>query len=223
MAAAVVGVAVLLAAACDKAPSTPPAPIKPPAPPAARATAWVTPLTIGPITYFNTQCVICHGPYGKLIADHNIAKTSSASDYRAMVEYMVTERAGSSLPPRELDAQTAYCSSLAAGGEGVESEGSPTFVCIKTPVNDGGLEGEVTPGSTVTLVAAKGQVRIEAVVDGHTWSITPQQVSNAKSSAGDDWINAVIEARSKSAVGAAATQKLQLSTEAFKGPKLKKQ
>jgi len=179
---------------------------------------WVEPLTIGPITYFNTQCSSCHGDYGKQIADHNIARTSSAEDYRAMVDYMVTVRSESSLAPRELDAQTAYCSSLAAVGEGVTSEGSPTFVCVKTPVRSGGLEGEVTPGSKVTLVAAKGQVRIDAKVSGHSWEISPQQVTAAKSSAGAAWVEAVIEAR-----GAPGTpvQRLVLAEEAFKGPVLK--
>jgi cytochrome c5 len=202
-----------LGGGCEKGPA---APVTPPKP---AATAWVQPLALGPITYFNTQCSTCHGKYGVQIADHNIAKNSSAEDYRAMVEYMVTVRAESSLPPREMDAQTAYCASLAAGGEGVLSEGAPTFVCIKTPVNEGGLEGEVTPGSTVTLVAAKGQVRIDAEVDGHNWSISPQRIAGAKSSAGDDWVNAVIEARPKSG---GAVQKLKLSEEAFKGPTLKK-
>ncbi|HYD01221.1 MAG TPA: hypothetical protein VEB22_08345 [Phycisphaerales bacterium] len=183
-----------------------------------KPTAWVEPLTIGPITYFNTQCSSCHGDYGKQIADHNIAKTSSAEDYRSMVDYMVTVRSESSLAPRELDAQTAYCSSLAAVGEGVASEGSPTFVCVKTPVRRGGLEGEVTPGSKVTLVAARGQVRIDAKVSGHSWEISPQQVSAAKSSAGAAWVDAVIEAR-----GAPGTpaQRLVLAEEAFKGPVLK--
>jgi len=202
----------LLAGACEKSPSTPPAPAKP------AATSWAEPLTIGPITYFNTQCSICHGPYGKLIADHNIAINSNAADYRAMVQYMVTDRAGSSLPPRELDAQTAYCASLAAGGEGVKSEGSPTFVCVKTPVMEGGLEGEVTPGSTVTLVMAKGQVRIAATVDGHTWAISPQQVRSAKQSAGDEWVNAVIEANAGAGTPVA---KLTLSEAAYTGPRLK--
>lgn len=198
---------------CEKSPAVPPGPAKP------KATAWATPLAIGPISYFNTQCVSCHGPYGQLIADHNVARNSGAADYRAMVEYMVTDRAGSSLKERDMDAQTAYCASLAAVGEGVSSEGSPIFVCIKEPVMTGGLEGEVTPGCTVAMVTGKGQVRIDATVEGHTWRISPQQVNNAKQSAGDDWVNATVEARGKAGVKA---QVLQLSDEAFKGPKLKK-
>lgn len=211
-------IAILLAtlslAACDNTPATPSGPAggKP------RATGWAQPLAIGPISYFNAQCSSCHGNYGKEIADHNIARTSPPGEYRGMVEYMVVERSASSLPPRELDAQTAYCISLAAPSEGVVTEGSPIFVAVKNPINEGGLEGEVTPGCTVALITAKGQVRIEAKVDGHTWSIEPMQVKNAKSSAGDDWVNATIEARAK---GVATPQVLQLSDEAFKGPVFK--
>lgn len=180
-----------------------------------KATGWVEPLPVGSITYFNAQCVSCHGEYGALIADHNIAKTSNAVEYRGMVQYMVTDRSASSLPDRELDAVTAYCVSLAAGGEGVKAEGAPLFVCVKSPVNKGGLEGDVTPGSTVTFVTAKGQVRVNAEVNKHGWVISPQQLNSAKQSAGDDWVNATIEARNGSAV-----QVLQLSQEAFKGPTL---
>ena len=201
-------------AACEKAPPTPPGPVKP------RPTAWAAPLAIGPISYFNAQCTSCHGNYGVQIVDHNVARNSPGAEYRAMVEYMVTDRASSSLPPREMDAQTSYCMSLAAVGEGVVSEGSPIFIAVKSPINEGGLEGEVTPGSTVTFVTAKGQVRIEAKVDGHIWSIEPQQIRNAKSSAGDDWVNATLEARSK---GVREPQVLRLSEESFKGPVLKKQ
>ncbi|MFT3683689.1 MAG: hypothetical protein QM783_01980 [Phycisphaerales bacterium] len=159
-----------------------------------RATGWVEPLPVGSITYFNAQCVSCHGEYGTQIIDHNIAKVSNAVEYRGMVQYMVTDRASSKLPERELDAVTAYCVSLAAGGEGVKSEGPPLFVCVISPVNKGGLEGEVTPGSTVTLITGKGQVRVNAEVSRHGWTITPVQLNGAKQSAGDDWVNATIEA-----------------------------
>ncbi|MBY0308273.1 MAG: hypothetical protein K2Q09_05985 [Phycisphaerales bacterium] len=200
----------LTLAACEKGP-TPQAPAKP------RPTSFAEPLAIGPISYFNTQCATCHGQYGVQIADHNIAKQSTPAAYRAMVEYMVTDRAGSSLPSRDLDAQAAYCTSLAAAGNDpdVHTEGAPLFVCTKSPINKGGLEGEVTPGSAVTLIAAKGQVRIAAEVSGHTWTIPPLQVANARQSAGDDWFNATLEARKGSAL-----QTIRLAEEPFKGPRL---
>jgi len=178
---------------------------------------------VGPITYFNAMCASCHGAYGSQIADHNIARApGSVKEYRAMVEYMVTERASSSLKPRDLDAQTAYCMSLASQSEDVPTDGVPLYVAVKSPVQEGGLEGDVTPGSTVALVAAKGQVRIEAKVEGHSWSLTPQQVAGAKSSAGDEWVNATVEARG-TVGGRSVTQTLRLSEGAFKGPVLKKQ
>ena len=194
---------------CEK---TPAVPVKP------AATKWVEPLPVGAISYFNAQCKVCHGEYGTQIYEHPRAHDGWEA-YRGVVEYMVKERAASALSTVEMDAQTTYCASIAAATEKDATEGSAVFVCVKKPVNDGGLEGEVTPGCTVMLIAAKGQVRVEAVVDKHTWSFTPQQVSNMKSSAGDDWVNAVIEARPKSGVG--ETQRLVLSEGAFKGPKLR--
>lgn len=189
-------------AGCDNTPAAPATPAKP------RATAWAAPLALGTVTYFNTQCVACHGAYGSQIFEHNIAKESTDATYRAMVEYMVTERAASSLPARELDAQAAYCISLAA---------EKVFVCVKTPVMEGGLEGEVTPGSTVTLLSEKGGLRVEAEVSGHKWSISPQKVSGLKQSAGDDWVDAVIEARGPKG----DVRRLVLSQGAFAGPSLK--
>lgn len=213
-AACAAGLLLVFAAGCEKK-AAGSGDTKPSAPSQPRPAAWAQPLSAGSISYFNAQCTSCHGQYGVQIADHNIARSSSAGDYRGMVEYMVTERAGSSLPPRELDAETAYCASLAAVTEGVKSEGAPIFVCIKAPVNEGGLEGEVTPGSTVTFITAKGQVRIDAAVDAHNWSIPPMQVRNARQAAGDDWVNATVEARKDG-----KTQVLRLSEEAWKGPKL---
>jgi mono/diheme cytochrome c family protein len=117
------------------------------------------PLAVGPITFFNASCGNCHGDYGMFLAvelDHDLVDGESA--LRGLIAEMVTNQAQTHLPPREIDALTAYCRSLLG----------PSPFLAWTGADNGELRGEVTPGAIVEVLTRSGNT--PAVVMGHTWT-----------------------------------------------------
>ncbi len=144
------------------------------APVALAALAWATPTSrpasrpapealpaeaTGPLSYFNANCANCHGNYGSYWGE------GFAAEYdRAALREVVAEMAGgpgfAPIDGVALDVQAAYNAKLAEG------KAAPPFVVATR--GETGFTGEVTPGSTVTLVTSGGE--IEATVDGHRWT-----------------------------------------------------
>jgi hypothetical protein len=144
---------VLLLGACERPGPSPTPPESPRQIPA--ATAAPRALTAGPITFFQASCARCHGAYGAMYGEA-LAKLSDA-DLSRFTEEMVVGPGQAELPPADLAAQVAWHRSLV--------DARP-FVAI-TKVSDSTIEGEVTPGSTIEVVA--GGQRSVAQVSGHTW------------------------------------------------------
>ena len=113
----------------------------------------------GPLTYFNANCANCHGNYGSYWGE-GFAADYDEDELREVVAEMAGGPGFAPIDGIALDVQTAYNAKLAAG------KNAPPFV-VATRGPDG-FRGEVTPGSSVTLVTAFG--KIPATVDGHTWT-----------------------------------------------------
>lgn len=128
-----------------------------PTPSAPAGAEWATPLSPGPIAFFDRSCSTCHGPYGSLYDDATGLRRDDALLVQK-VRSMVAGQAHTSTNERTLAALVAYQRSL------VRSE---PFLSI-TEVAPGRLSGEVTPGSKVELLVGD---RIEAAqVEEHRWS-----------------------------------------------------
>ena len=113
----------------------------------------------GPLSYFNANCANCHGNYGSYWGEGFAAEYDHA-ELREIVAEMAGGPGFAPIDGLALDVQTAYNARLAKGKD------APPFV-VATRADDG-FAGEVTPGSTVTLVTPTGQV--QATVDGHRWT-----------------------------------------------------
>ncbi len=178
-----------------------PGPVVPPKPAVPPPTAWATPLGIGPVTFFNDHCAQCHGQYGESLTGDSL-KSVGPDEYLGVVGYMVTGPSQSSLPGPEQAALAAYCRSVCLKG---------TFLAVVDAGSLGGMEGEVTPGSTVRLVM--GEVKLDAAVNGHRWTIDKRQVESAKAQAGPGWVSAVLVANR-----AGVETRLPLAEAPFIGP-----
>lgn len=132
-----------------------PKPAKPPATPEPPKRA-----PFAPITYFNTTCASCHGPYGAAFGP-TFGRGLTDHALKDKVEEMVFGPSQSTLQPDELDQLTAYHRSLVRK--------SP-FVSVAERKADR-LAGEVTPGSTIRVQF--GDRIVQADVTGHTWTVRP--------------------------------------------------
>ncbi len=141
--------------ACERSGTAPtPAPASPRQAPAASVSPQA--LTVGPIAFFQASCARCHGAYGATYGEA-LAKLSDA-DLTRFTEEMVVGPGQAELPPADLEAQVAWHRSL------IDQR---PFLAI-TNLSDSSTEGEVTPGSTVEVIA--GGQRSAAQVSGHTWT-----------------------------------------------------
>jgi mono/diheme cytochrome c family protein len=111
-----------------------------------------------PISYFNTSCASCHGPYGAAYGPA-FGRGLSDKSLREKVEEMVFGPSQSSLGPAELDRLTAYHRSMI--------QRSPFVAIVER--TETRLAGEVTPGSTVRVRV--GERELQAGVRGHEWSL----------------------------------------------------
>ena len=138
---------------------------QPPATAPATAPAEAQPIAFQPIGYFNDRCGSCHGNYGAFWGE-GFARHLDDAALREMVREMTEGPAQAPLDPQPLGALIAYHRSLA--------DGTP-FILISR--RDGGvLAGEVTPGATV--IARSGERTIAATVDGHSWTLTLDEIDS---------------------------------------------
>ena len=105
-----------------------------------------------PISYFNAECGNCHGDYGSFWGEGFAAELSDEQLHK-IVDEMAAGPAQAPLKGIALEVQVAYHRSLV--------DQKPFIVAWKG--EDGIWQGEVTPGSTVTLGGDA------AKVEGHTW------------------------------------------------------
>lgn len=141
-------------------------PVAPAEPPAGAITAsprpeaaGAAPLAVGPISFFNSACASCHGDYGGFYGD-GFAAARSDADLGRIVREMVAGPARSDLAERDMEALVAYHRSLV--------DGAPFLAWTSHRGEE--LTGEVTPGSTVSVVGGDMD-GVEASVDGHTWRL----------------------------------------------------
>lgn len=113
------------------------------------------PLAPGPIAFFEGHCARCHGSMGSMYAP-SLAALDDEGLAAAILE-MAEGPAQATLEPRDLDAQTALHRSFI--------DHRP-FLAV-TARGPGFIEGEVTPGASVAVIA--GDARIAAEVHGFTW------------------------------------------------------
>lgn len=117
----------------------------------------------GPISYFQDNCARCHGPYGSFYGGQ-FGNNLPPGGLRPMVKLMTEGPGGAPLDGRELDLLVAWHQSLI--------NKTPFVILVDT---DGGqseplvARGEVTPGATVTVRAARGEP-ISATVTDHLWT-----------------------------------------------------
>ncbi|MBC7834887.1 MAG: hypothetical protein H7Y88_07280 [Phycisphaerales bacterium] len=120
--------------------------------------AGASPTGLDTLTYFDTHCASCHGPYG----DYYNRPFAAATDDDALARIVREMTAGPGQSPLEgeaLAALTAFHRALAA---------DEPFLVI-TSYASGTLRGEVSPGSSVFVLIDDAPV--PATVDGHTWSL----------------------------------------------------
>ena len=116
-----------------------------------------SPPSVGPITYFQSHCVRCHGDSGSNNPD--FAKRLSDTKLRKMVDDMCAGPGGEPLKGADLDALIAFHRSIAR---------DEPFICVTKCTKDR-WEGEVSSGATLTLNDTSGERPVE-VKDG-SWSI----------------------------------------------------
>lgn len=142
-------------------PSATPATPAPAAPPVGPNPMPAAPEKPGPafegIAFFQAKCAMCHGPYAEFAGSVFGAKLDRPQ-LRQKVSDMVTGQSRAKVEPAQLDVLTAYVFSL---------RGPKPYVSM-TADDNGKMRGEVTPGSTVTLVMESGTV--SATVVGHVWN-----------------------------------------------------
>lgn len=118
-------------------------------------TAPSEPLALGPIAFFEGRCARCHGSMGAMFGPALAALDDDG--LAAAIRGMVEGPAQATLGPRDLDAQAALHRSFI--------DRRP-FLAV-TARGPGFIEGEVTPGASVTVIA--GATRVAADVREFTW------------------------------------------------------
>lgn len=157
----------LTLAACDRrdaapAPAAAPpstAPSPPAAPPAPSATITESinvPGGFAPVSYFQTKCARCHGPYGSFYGD-GFGTRLNDEQLRAKVHDMVFGAAQSKLTDEEVAALASYHRSM--------SRKQP-FITVTA--SEPQWAGECTPGAVVEISTPTGKVA--AIVKGHLWT-----------------------------------------------------
>jgi cytochrome c553 len=117
------------------------------------------PVAFAPITYFETNCANCHGPYGNAYGDA-FGKGLSDPDLSKMIDDMAHGPGNAPVDATQLQVLVNYHKAMIA---------KRPFVIVNAieQVDDQAkLSGEVTPTATVTVN------RKPATVDDHTWSAT---------------------------------------------------
>ena len=111
-----------------------------------------------PLDYFNGKCARCHGNYGSFYGA-GFAKGKTDAQLAQVVQEMCEGPAQAPLSPHDLEVLTAWHRALRDGKPFVAS------VHFENSV----LNGEVTPGSTVSLETTTGEQSV-VPVNGHKWS-----------------------------------------------------
>jgi hypothetical protein len=111
---------------------------------------------IGPISFFQQSCARCHGAYGMML-DNVSLHNRSDDDLARIVRDMVRGPSQTSLDGRSTAALVAYQRSL---GD------TRPFLAV-TRLDGGTIEGEVTPGASVSVTM--GTQRVIAEVTQHIW------------------------------------------------------
>ncbi|MBX3402007.1 MAG: hypothetical protein KF699_01215 [Phycisphaeraceae bacterium] len=121
--------------------------------------AWAPAPPVAPISFFENACANCHGPHGMFYGEGFAALPDDSALTHAVRE-MVIGPARTTLDEASTAALVAYHRHLA------RSEREP-FVVI-TRIDGSAVEGEVSPGARVVVVA--DGLEFEARVDGHAWT-----------------------------------------------------
>jgi len=145
--------AILGLAAAAFADGTPAAPAPQPTPtPAAPA-----PLPRGAIAVYDTACANCHGASGSFYGP-TLGQGKTDAQLRQVVKDMADGPGQITLQPVEVDALTAYHRAIIRHEPFLD-------LTARTPEK---LEGEVTPGSSISI--RLGKKTLAAKVDGSRWS-----------------------------------------------------
>lgn len=130
------------------------------------------------LDYYANKCASCHGAYGELHKDQIRTGGPDGTgvpddELVTWVKVMSEQQAQAPLTGGALDAMVAY-------HRAVRDDRPFVSITLRT---HGALAGEVTPGSTVELVA--GGKATAAQVTGHRWSVTaPAEVTTLPANAG---------------------------------------
>lgn len=129
------------------------------APATSPTSAISTPTGFGPLTYFETNCARCHGPYGSAYGE-TFGKHLDDAQLEKVIDDMAYGPGNAPLQPRELAVQVAYHKAMISR--------TPFVVVTKISVADGKatVEGEAPPETPVTVAG------FAATFDGHTWRVT---------------------------------------------------
>lgn len=144
-----------LAAGCDCRECAPPVTAQ-----AGSAPAWADAPAVPPVAFFERACANCHGPGGMFYGE-GFAAMSDDAELARVVHEMVIGPARTTLDDASTAALVAYHRHLR------ESVRRP-FVVL-TRIDGGRVEGEVSGGSRVVVVADGREV--EATVVDHAWSV----------------------------------------------------
>lgn len=120
------------------------------------------PLADSPIAYFEDHCARCHGPHGSFYGEA-FARVESDRQMHGVVLEMVQGPANAPIDEPSLFALVAFHRSL--------RDGTPFGVV--TSWDAGAMAGEMTPGTTVSVVA--GERVIQAEMDEATWRVEARE------------------------------------------------
>lgn len=125
-------------------------------PPASQVTVSYSTFTAAPVSFFQTHCMRCHGPYGGW---YEAESAYNATELRALLREMIEGQAQTTLDDEHREVQYHLYRAMAA---------KVAFVAISER-GAGHVFGETLPGTTLTATSAGRQVPVSQV--DHTFRI----------------------------------------------------